>query len=254
VLAVPHVYACYEAVRHARQLVQTGALGEVHSVQVEYPQQWLATPIEASGNPQALWRSDPALSGGGCVADIGCHAAHLAEFVAGKAIVSLSAVLSTAVPGRMVDDGVQAILRLEGGVTGGLWASQVAWGYENDIRIRVMGSLGALEWMHMRADELRWSPANQTTELLSFSQWGSELGAASPHCPRDAPAYERAFARFYSETALSIQQASQPSAELKIAYSLPSAQDAARAVAFVQACQISSKRAAQWVSMADFLK
>ncbi len=144
--ALTHTYSGYPLVRHARELVEAGELGDVRVVQVEYAQDWLAEPLEASGtNRQAIWRTDPALSGpAGCLGDIGTHAYHLAAFVTGMTPHALSAERHTFVPGRRVDDHVQAMFRYRNGARGMLWASQVASGEENALRLRVYGTKGRL--------------------------------------------------------------------------------------------------------------
>lgn len=127
--ALTHNYSGYPLVRAAREMVASGALGDLRVVQVEYAQAWLAQPLEDTGHRQAGWRTDPALAGpAGCLGDIGSHAAHLAEFVTGASPSEISAELVTFVPGRRVDDHVQVQLRYASGARGQLWASQVACG------------------------------------------------------------------------------------------------------------------------------
>jgi len=152
IFAVTYNYSGYPMVRQARQMVQEGRLGDIRVVQVEYPQDWLTEPLEATGQKQAGWRTDPARSGaGGCVGDIGTHAYQLAGYVTGLAVEELCAELSTFVAGRRLDDNAQVMLRFHGGARGALWASQVAPGNENNLRIRVYGSKGGLEWKQERS-------------------------------------------------------------------------------------------------------
>ncbi|CAN0575893.1 unnamed protein product, partial [Ectocarpus sp. 12 AP-2014] len=139
-----HNYTGYPLIRQARQMVADGDLGDLRLIQVEYAQDWLTEDVH---NKQADWRTDPSRSGaGGCVGDIGTHAYNLATFVAGRQATSLSADLDTFVPGRQVDDNVHAMLRFPGGAKGMLWASQVAVGNENGLRLRIYGSKGGLDW------------------------------------------------------------------------------------------------------------
>ena len=122
-------------------MVQKGELGTIRIVQVEYPQDWLAEKIEETGHKQAEWRADPARSGaGGCIGDIGTHAYNLADFITGLEVREICAELTTFVPGRLLDDDVQVMLRYAGGAKGFLWASQVTPGHENGLKIRVYGS------------------------------------------------------------------------------------------------------------------
>jgi predicted dehydrogenase len=142
-----HNYTGYPMVRHARELVRSGELGEIRLVNVEYVQDWLAEPLELTGQKQAAWRTDPARSGaGGATGDIGTHAYNLAEFVSGLELEALAADVHTFVPGRKLDDNAHVLLRYEGGAKGMLWCSQVAVGQENGLRLRVYGTKGGLEW------------------------------------------------------------------------------------------------------------
>ena len=145
--AVTHNYTGHPMVRQARQLIADDALGPIRVVQVEYAQDWLSTPLEKTGQKQALWRTDPAQSGpGGSLGDIGTHAFNLASFVTRLNCRELAAELSTFVPGRRVDDNVQIMLRFAEGARGMLWASQVAPGNQNNLRLRVFGEKAGLEW------------------------------------------------------------------------------------------------------------
>src|SRR5258705_4428955 len=138
--AVTHNYTGYPLVRQARQMVAEGELGPIRVVQVEYAQDWLATPLEKTGQKQAAWRTDPAQSGpAGSLGDIGTHAYNLASFVTGLNCKELAAELHTFVPGRRLDDNVQIMLRFAEGARGMLWASQVAVGNQNNLRLRVFG-------------------------------------------------------------------------------------------------------------------
>ena len=146
IFALTHNYSGYLMVRHARAMVARGDLGEIRLVQGEYPQDWLTEPIEKAGQKQAAWGTDPKQSGGGAIGDIGTHAHNLAAFVSGLELDSVLADVDTFVKGRKVDDNVNVLLRYKGGAKGMLWASQVAVGNENNVKLRVYGSKGGLEW------------------------------------------------------------------------------------------------------------
>src|SRR5213594_1926957 len=147
IFGLTHNYTGYPVVRQAREMVQAGELGRLRVVQVEYAQDWLTTPVEATGNKQAVWRTDPAQSGpAGSLGDIGTHAYNIACFVTGMRCEQVAADVSIFVPGRRLDDNVQVLLRFEGGARGMLWASQVATGNENNLRLRVYGEKAGLEW------------------------------------------------------------------------------------------------------------
>ena len=152
VFGLTHNYTGHPMVREARARVRAGELGTIRVVQVEYPQDWLTTKLEDTGQKQASWRTDPAQSGGGAIGDIGSHAFNLAAFITGLEAESLCADLSTFVAGRRVDDNCNVLLRYEGGARGMLWACQVAPGNENALRVRVYGDQGGLEWQQEAPD------------------------------------------------------------------------------------------------------
>ena len=148
-------------------MIAGGELGAIRVVQVEYAQDWLATPLEQTGQKQAAWRTDPAQSGpAGSLGDIGTHAYNLACFVTGLNCRELAAELSTFVPGRRLDDHVQIMLRFAEGARGLLWASQVATGNQNNLRLRVYGEKGGLEWRQEDPNCLWFAPLGKTPTLI----------------------------------------------------------------------------------------
>lgn len=152
-------YTGYPMVRQARGMVGDGDLGEIRVVQVEYPQEWLATKLEDTGQKQAAWRTGPVRSGAaGSVGDIGTHAFNLAEFVTGMKVESLAAELKAFVPGRTLDDNAHTLSRFARGARGALWSSQVAPCHENGLRLRVHGSKGGLEWAQEQPNALAFTP------------------------------------------------------------------------------------------------
>jgi predicted dehydrogenase len=164
VFVLTHNYTGYPMVRQARVMIAQGELGDIRVVQSEYPQDWLTERAELSGSKQAEWRTDPKRSGaGGAIGDIGTHAYHLAAFVAGLETDALLAQLTTFAPGRLLDDDVQILLRYKGGARGMLWASQVAVGNENGLKLRIYGTKGGLEWTQdgspVSASRSSYSPA-----------------------------------------------------------------------------------------------
>ena len=163
-----HNYTGYPMVRQARAMVADGTLGTLRVVQVEYAQDWLATPVEETGQKQAGWRTDPARSGaGGSTGDIGTHAFNLASFVTGLRLEALAADLQAFVPGRRLDDNGHVLLRYEGGARGMLWCSQVATGNENALRLRVYGDKGGLEWAQEDPNDLWYTPLGEPKRLLT---------------------------------------------------------------------------------------
>lgn len=201
---ITHTYAGYALVRDARELCASSALGQIRKIAVEYLQGWLTNPIESTGHKQAVWRSDPALSGpGGCIGDIGVHAFHLLEYVTGLEVMSLNASLLSVVAGRRVDDDCTAMLRLNNGATGTLIASQVAAGEGNGLRLRVYGEKGSLEWHQEDPNRLRVKWLDRPEEIRHAA--GGYLTASAravTRLPGGHPeGYLEAFAVLYREFA-----------------------------------------------------
>ena len=153
-LGVTFNYTGYPMIRHAKQLIADGLIGELRVVQAEYPQGWLATALEKSGNKQASWRTDPKQAGAGALGDIGSHSFQLVEFVTGAKVSEVAADVTAIVPGRPIDDNVNLLLRFANGARGSLWASQVAIGHLNSHRLRVYGEKGSIQWFQERPEEL----------------------------------------------------------------------------------------------------
>lgn len=252
ILAVTYNYTGYPMVRHARQMVQEGALGTLRVVQVEYPQDWLTEKLEATGQKQALWRSDPKQSGaGGSIGDVGTHAYDIATFVSGLQLDSLAADLTSFVPGRKLDDNANILLRFRGGARGMLWTSQVSPGNENNLKLRVYGTKGGLEWHQEHPNQLLWSPFGQPTQVISRATGAANASAARvTRVPPGHPeGYLEGFANIYTEVAAAIQ-AARNRRRPDPAILFPTVNDGARGVAFIEAAVKSSKRNAAWVKLA----
>ena len=251
VFALTHNYTGHPMVRDARERVRAGELGKIRVVQVEYPQDWLTTRLEATGQKQASWRTDPAQSGGGAIGDIGSHAYNLAGFITGLEAESLCADLSTFVGGRRVDDNCNVLLRYQGGARGMLWACQAAPGNENALRIRVYGEQGGLEWQQERPDVLHLFPFGQPPQTITRGGPGAGPAAAavSRIPPGHVEGYLEAFANVYTGCAelIAAKMAGRepdPSARL-----VPSVEDGARGVRFITAALESSSRGAVWTDL-----
>jgi len=250
IFAVTYNYTGYPMVREARQRVQDGLLGEIRVVQVEYAQDWLTESLEATGQKQAEWRTDPARSGaGGCVGDIGTHAFQLAGYVAGLEVSELCAELSTFVAGRRLDDNVQVLLRFGNGARGALWASQVAPGNENNLRLRVYGSRAGLEWRQEQPNQLQWSPFGEPTQTVSRATGAAGSAAARvSRIPAGHPeGYLEAFATLYGEIAQAISAARPGAAKADPSVQFPGLDDGRRGVEFIEAAVASSARGGRWV-------
>jgi len=249
--AVTYNYSGYPMIRQARELASGGALGSLRVVQVEYPQDWLTTAAENTGLKQAEWRTDPERAGsGGCIGDIGTHAYHLACYVSGLQLESLCAELSTFVDGRQLDDNAQIMLRFAGGARGMLWASQVAPGNENGLRLRVYGSEGGIEWKQENPNQLWHTSFAQPTRLITRSGSGASDGAnrLSRIPPGHPEGYLEGFANIYSEVADALQSIIRGTA-LDAAVDFPTVEDGVRGVEFIEAAVESSTAGAKWVSL-----
>ena len=251
VFAVTHNYTGYPMVRQAREMVAAGKLGKLRLVQVEYVQDWLTTPLEETGQKQAEWRTDPARSGaGGAVGDIGTHAFNLACFVSGLELESLAADVSTFVEGRRLDDNVHVLLRFAGGAKGMLWASQVAPGNENALRLRLYGEKGGLDWAQENPNELWFTPFGEEKRLIT--RGGAGAGPAAARVTRIPPGhpegYLEGFANIYAEAAraiLAARSGGAPDADVVF----PTIEDGVKGVAFIEACVKSGRKNGAWVSM-----
>ena len=252
VFALTHNYTGYPMIRQAAAMVRNGDLGEIRVVQVEYAQDWLAEPIEQTGQKQADWRTDPARTGaGGSTGDIGTHAFNLAAFVTGLELDSLAADLQTFVPGRRVDDNGHVMMRFKGGARGMLWCSQVASGCENGLRLRVYGTKAGIEWAQEDPNYLWVGPLGQPKHRLTRGGAGSgpEAGRVTRVPPGHPEGYLEGFANIYAEAARAII-ARRDGAALDPAVTFPGLKEGLEGVAFVDACVRSSKRNGAWVSLA----
>jgi predicted dehydrogenase len=238
-------------VRQAKAMVDAGDLGDIRVVQVEYAQDWLAEPIEQSGQKQAGWRTDPARSGaGGSTGDIGTRAFNLAIFVTGLTLESLAADLQAFVPGRRVDDNAHVMMRYEGGARGMLWCSQVASGCENGLRLRVYGTKAGIEWAQEDPNYLWVTPFGAPRYRLTRGGAGSgpEAARVSRVPPGHPEGYLEGFANIYAEAARAIL-ARKTGAALDKAVTFPGLKEGLEGVAFVDACVRSSARNGAWVGL-----
>ncbi|HEX4043655.1 MAG TPA: Gfo/Idh/MocA family oxidoreductase [Xanthobacteraceae bacterium] len=253
VFGLTHNYTGYPMARQARAMVEAGELGSIRIVQVEYAQDWLATKLEATDQKQAAWRTDPARSGpAGCLADIGTHAYHLARFVTGLDCVEVAAELTGFVPDRRVDDNIQAMLRFTGGARGMVWASQVAPGHANDLRLRVYGEKAGLTWRQEEPDRLWFAPLGEAGRVLR--RGGAGAGAAARQASR-LPAghpegYIEAFAQLYADLAEQITAHRERRAPEPASLLVPGVEAGVDTARFVAAALESSRRNASWIALA----
>ncbi|GAA5787457.1 Gfo/Idh/MocA family protein [Chitiniphilus shinanonensis] len=249
--ALTHTYSGYPMVRHARELIARGELGDIRYVHVEYLQDWLAAPVEQSGNKQAGWRTDPALAGpAGCLGDIGTHAWQLAAFVTGLTPSELAADVHTFVPGRRVDDHVQAMLRYANGARGLLVASQIASGEENALNLRVHGTRASLRFSQESPNELWLTPQGGETTRLTRGRVDSPAATHATRIPPGHPeGYLEAFAQLYRDAALQIvaQQTNTPPPPESLA--LTTVDDGVAGLRFIEAMLESQARQGAWVGV-----
>jgi predicted dehydrogenase len=256
-----HNYTGYPMVRQAREMVAKGELGTIRVVQAEYAQDWLTTPLEQSGQKQADWRTDPARSGaGGSIGDIGTHAFNLACFVSGLEADAVSADLDSFVDGRRVDDNVHVMLRFKPIVRGNrtehpakgmLWASQVAPGNENALKLRVYGTKGGLEWCQEDPNYLWYTPDGEQKRLITRS--GAGAGAAAARMTRVPPGhpegYLEGFANLYTEAATAIRAMRAKKGKIPKDVLFPTVQDGLTGMQFIDACLRSSKKNGSWTPL-----
>jgi len=251
IFALTHNYSGYPMIRQARAMVAAGDLGELRVVQAEYPQDWLTIPLEKSGHKQAAWRTDPQRAGaGGSVGDIGTHAYQLACFVSGLAAAELSADLTSFVKGRVLDDNANIMLRFKGGARGMIWASQVAPGHENGLKLRVYGTRGGLEWTQADPNYLWFTPYGEPKRLITRAGAGANAAAARvTRVPPGHPeGYLEGFATIYSEVARAIK-ARRAGKKPDKAVTFPGIADGVAGMAFIEACLKSSSRNGRWTRL-----
>jgi predicted dehydrogenase len=249
-----HNYTGYPLIKEARHLVASGKLGKIRKVVVEYPQGWLATRIEASGQKQAAWRTDPKRSGAaGCIGDIGTHAENLAEYVTGLQISELAADLTAFVKGRKLDDDGNVLLRFKGGAKGVLHASQISVGEENNLNLRVYGELGGLEW-HQREPNtmlVKW-PDQPMQVYRTANGYLCDLAKAAGRTPPAHPeGYLEAFANIYRNFAGAVRARvdGRKLAKDDPTLDFPKIEDGVRGMAFIDAVVNSSKANAAWTKL-----
>ena len=250
-VGVTYTYSGYPMVHEARVRVARGEIGAVRTVQVEYPLEWMATAIEQKGNAQAAWRTDPQKNGrGGSIGDIGTHAYHLAGFVTGLKLDSLTADLASFVPGRSLDDNAHVMMRYQGGARGLLWSSQVALGHSNGVRLRVFGETGSLSWFQEQPNELILAPLDGRVQTIKRGaddlSDDAKLRTRTP--PGHPEGYLEAFANLYLGFAEAIRARTDAREPSLLGQNLPQVFDGLKGVAFVEAVVDSHEASDQpWI-------
>lgn len=247
--AVTYNYSAYPMVRLARQLATAGKLGDIRVVQVEYPQDWLATNIEDADQKQAAWRTDPEKAGaGGCIGDIGTHGFHLAEFISGLKTTELLADLSSFVGQRKLDDNANILLRFDNGAKGSLWSSQIATGNENALRIRIYGDKASIDWSQENPNYLSFATLGGSKQILSRAS-ASIPGATgyTTRLPAGHPeGFLEAFATLYRDIAEQLNALKSNRVSDSDAMLVPGITDGLRGMQFIEKAVASNTAGNTW--------
>jgi predicted dehydrogenase len=250
VFCVTYAYSAYPVIKHLREMVSRGDLGEIRFVSGEYPQEWLATLLEKTGQKQAAWRTDPKIAGASnCVGDIGSHIENMVSYITGLKIKRLLARLDHFGEGRILDDNASILLDYENGGRGMYWSSQIAVGHDNGFRVRVYGTKASFEWVQENPNYARVSYINKPTEILSRGRDKMYPRAqALSRIPSGHPeGYFECFANIYSTyiTALAKFKSGQPWTADDADF--PGVEAGIRGVRFIERCVESSAKGAAWV-------
>ena len=250
--AVTHTYTGYPMVKEAKSLIENGKIGKIRKVSVEYPQGWLTTNLENTDNKQASWRTDPKKSGkAGSMGDIGTHAANMVEYVTGKKILSLFSKLNTVVKGRLLEDDGNVLISMEDGIEGNLMTSQIATGEENDLKIRVWGEEGGIEWKHSTPNTLLLKLNGNPNQILRAGVDNSYLSDfALSHCrtPSGHPeGFIEAFANIYRNFSYAVNNHLNSKDNDEI-YDFPTVEEGYRGMKFIDAV-IESSKLSKWINI-----
>jgi len=251
-LCVTYTYTGYPVAKHARLMIENGDLGEIRFVNAEYPQDWLSTRLEETGQKQAGWRSDPDKSGASnCVGDIGSHIENMVSYMTNLKITKLSARLDTTVTGRKLDDNATIMVDYEGGARGVYWCSQIAVGNDNGLRVRIFGSKASIEWAQENPNYLKISYLDKPTEIISRGRDALYPGAdAYSRIPPGHPeGYFEAFANIY-KAFISFRMKKRNGSEiLPEDLDFPKAAEGEQGVTFIEKCVESSEKNSAWIDM-----
>jgi len=244
-----HTYTGYPMVKEAKQLVKAGKIGKVRKIYVEYPQGWLSTFLEGEDNKQASWRTDPGKSGiAGAMGDIGTHAFNLMEYVTGLEVTQLCADINIVVEGRKLDDDGAVLIKLNNGASAVLTATQIAAGEENNIKIRVYGETGSLEWQQWDANTLIVKPINKPWEIWrTGAGYVSSFATHNTRTPGGHPeGYLEAFANLYHNFALCVKAQIEGTQASPEAQDYPGIEEGVRGMAFIENVIESGKSDVKW--------
>lgn len=248
-----HNYTGYPMVKEARNLVNRGKIGKIRKVIAEYPQGWLSGALEADGQKQASWRTDPKQAGlSCCVGDIGTHAENLSEYITGLSIKELSADVSTFVEGRLLDDDANILVRFNNGAKGVIIASQIANGDENELRIRLYGEKGSIEWLQSEPNSLILKHNDEPRQVLKAGNNHTYLSEhAREHCrlPAGHPeGYLESMANLYRNFADAVYNF-KLGQHMNPLYDFPTIEDGVRGMKFIEMVIASGKENGKWLKL-----
>jgi predicted dehydrogenase len=249
---ITYNYTGYPLMKEARQMVEQGKLGKIRKVVVEYPQGWLSTLLESTGQKQAAWRTDPKICGAaGCMGDIGTHAINLAEFVTGLHIKELAADLTIFVEGRQLEDDGNVLLRFSNGAKGVLHSSQISVGCENNLSLRVYGELGGIEWNQRDPNTMLVTSPDQPMQVYrtSLGYLGSAAAAATRIPAGHPEAYLEAFANIYKNFVNHIRAVATGATPDPLTTDYPTIEEGLAGMAFIEAVVKSSANNAAWTPL-----
>jgi len=250
---VTYTYSGYPMVKQAKEIIRSGEIGKIRMVMAEYLQEWLAMPVEKKGNKQAGWRLDPVYSGdANCIADIGSHIENTVSYITGLKIESLCANLDHFVEGRVLDDNAEVLVKYVGGAKGIYWCTQVAIGYNNQLKIRILGEKGSLSWEQENPNLLKLGIYGKPVQILSRGRdFMFPMALKVSHLPGGHPeGFLEAFANIYnnfSDTLIVEKNKKEEQRERIVDF--PTFHDGLKGVEFVQHCVISSKKGAKWIKI-----
>ena len=247
---VTYTYTGYPMVKHAREVVKRGEIGDIRVVIGEYSQDWLATLAEKDGNKQASWRTDPKMAGrANCVGDIGSHLENMVSYITGLEIDSLCANLDRFGKGRELDDNAEILVKYKSGATGIYWCSQVAVGHDNDLIVRIYGSKGSIEWHQEKPNKLKISYINKPSEILTRGR--DELYPLANDLPR-IPAghpegYYEAFSNIYTSFEKTLLDKKSGTAYKDLDIKFTTAREGAQGVKFINKTVDSDEADSTWI-------
>lgn len=253
IFALTHPYSAYPLVKQAKHIVEQGEIGKIRKVVVEYPQGWLATALETAGNQQASWRTNPTKSGkSGSIGDIGVHAQHLAEYITGQKISEVCADFTTFVPGRMLEDDANVLIHFDKGAKGILYASQISVGEENNLKIRIYGELGGIEWHQQEPNSLILNLLNKPMQIIRAGDKGNlcEQAIKNTRLPSGHPeGLIEAFANIYRNFADAVR--AQKAGFVLENPDIASVHEGLRGMRFIDAVVESAESNEKWIKIIE---